>query len=253
MLWQKAWLETRWRFLIGLGILTLMSAKVIFTQSLVARFTTDTPEVPGRLGEILKQAMGLMSSYHGYVWSQWFSSNLPQFWVLFAILIGVGGIVLESGRGAALFTLSLPVTRRRLLAVRAAVGLIEIAILGLVPSVLIPLLSPIMGKSYAIKDTLLYSLLSILAGAVFFSFSFFLSSIFSDQIKTIMMGISLALVLAIAAIAFKGLARYSVFRIMSGETYFYDGVVPWLGLAVCLGISALFFFLSVRAVELRDF
>ena len=52
-------------------------------------------------------------------------------WTLFAVLLGTGGLLSQASGGGALFTLSLPVSRNRLLGVRAATGLAELLVLAL--------------------------------------------------------------------------------------------------------------------------
>ena len=97
MLWYKAWLETRSRFLTCLATLTIFCT--VFVH----------------------HAQGLLRSE----WSADFSRLLfvtQQFvviiWVLAVVLLGMGGIVREKASGTSLITLSLPVSRARLLGVR---------------------------------------------------------------------------------------------------------------------------------------
>ncbi|HET8676219.1 MAG TPA: ABC transporter permease subunit, partial [Blastocatellia bacterium] len=174
-------------------------------------------------------------------------------WILLATLIGVGGVVTESSRGTALFTLSLPVTRRRMLAVRAATGAIELALLALVPSLLIPLFSLVIGESYSPAKIIIYVLMTIIGGAVFFALSILLSTIFSDQVKPIIIGIAVAFILTTVTMFFKKFAPYSILSIMSGDSYFRTGQLPWVGLAVSLAVAGAMFYLSLRLVERRDF
>src|SRR4029078_10980853 len=92
----------------------------------------------------------------GYVWSQWFSQNLRQLWALFSIMLGTGGLLAQAAGGGALFPLSLPVSRRGLLALRAATALAELGILAIFPSLLLPLLSPAVGQTYSFADAFVH-------------------------------------------------------------------------------------------------
>ncbi|HEX5731711.1 MAG TPA: ABC transporter permease subunit [Blastocatellia bacterium] len=253
MLWYRHWLETRWRFFIGLALLVAFSAMMVLTEPLVGSALENFQDPGGRIGEFLREQVETAKTYDGYVWQQWFSKNLLMGWILLATLIGVGGIVTESSRGTALFTLSLPVTRRRLLAVRAATGAIELALLALVPSLLIPLFSLAIGESYSLAKTIVYVLLTILGGAVFYALSILLSTIFSDQMKPIIIGIAVAFILSTVTIFFKEFAPYSILNVMSGGSYFRTGELPWLGLAISLALAGAMFYLSLRIVERRDF
>ncbi len=79
MLWYKTWLETRWRFLIGLGLLICSAAGAVFTYPEVQKLLAHVPtNVGGMLGDRIREAAALSSSYRGYVWSQWFRQNLAQ-------------------------------------------------------------------------------------------------------------------------------------------------------------------------------
>jgi ABC-type transport system involved in multi-copper enzyme maturation permease subunit len=253
MLWYKHWLETRWRFFIGLILLTVLSAIVVFTEPLTSAALQNFQDPGGKLGEILREQMEISKTYEGYVWMQWFGKNLLFGWILFAILIGVGGVVTESSRGSALFTLSLPVTRRRMLAVRAATGTLELAILALAPSLLIPLLSLLIGEAYSALAAIVYVALMVVGGIVFFSFSILLSTIFSDKLKPVVVGLVAVFILETLSLLIREFAPYSITRIMSGASYFRTGELPWMGLAVSLAVAAAMFYLSLRIVERRDF
>ncbi|HVF58109.1 MAG TPA: ABC transporter permease subunit [Pyrinomonadaceae bacterium] len=253
MLWYKAWLETRWRFFVGLFVLAFFSASGVFAQPLTDNLHVNIPNLGGRFDEMIREALSLMGSYPGYVWSQWFGKNLLQFWTMFAVLLGVGGIANEAHRGTALWTLSLPVTRRKLLGVRAGVGALELLALAVIPSLLIPALSPLIGKTYSLGDTLAYSLMTFVGGMFFYGLTFLLSTVFADQLKPIITGMSVAFIMGVLSLFSKSAAGYSVYNVMSGQKYFFEGVPPWMGLAACASAAAAMFALSLRVLERRDF
>ena len=143
MLWYRTWLETRWRFLAGLALLILSAAGVVFAYRQVAALMPMVPnvETDSELGRRIHEAAALAREYRGYVWLQWFRQNLSNTWTIIAVLLGTGGLLSQTANGSALFTLALPVTRRRLMGIRAATGLVELLVLTLVPSLIITLLS----------------------------------------------------------------------------------------------------------------
>ena len=115
MLLMKAWMETRWRIL-GLAVYLLIG---------LAAQVPGTPEAAG----ILTTA--------------WFMLTL------LAVLLGGSGVnsqaplgLSEGIAGSTQFTISLPVTRLRLLATRAAVGLVETAAVTAITAFLIWALFP---------------------------------------------------------------------------------------------------------------
>jgi hypothetical protein len=143
MLWYKAWLETRWRFLIGLALLVCSACFVVLSYPFVQRLVSQLPnlDAAGEVGRQIRQRADLLATYRGYVWSQWFGQNMAQAWTLCAAIIGTGGLLSQVSQGA-LYTLSMPVSRQRLLGVRAALSLGELFALAFIPSLALPVLSP---------------------------------------------------------------------------------------------------------------
>lgn len=255
MLCYKAWLETRWRFLIGLALLILSASGTVFAYPRVVGLLSSAPTIDtgGEIGRRVKEAIELSRSYHSYVWSQWFRQNMPQMWTVFAVLIGTGGLLSQASGGGALFTLSLPITRERLLAIRAATGLAELAVLAFVPSLLVVLFSPAVGQSYAFGDAIVHSACLFVGGAVFFSLAFLLSTVFADVWRPALLACLVAVCLAVAAEIVRELWPYSILRVMTGEVYFRDGRLPWLGLVASAALSAAMLFAAARNISRQDF
>ena len=252
MLWYKSWLETRWRFLIGLGLLMCSAAGIVLTYPKVMKLMPLVPmlDVGGEIGRRIRESAELAREYRGYVWSQAFRQNLAQTGTLFAVLLGTGGLL--SG-GAALFTLSLPVSRPRVLGIRAAAGLAELLVLMVVPSLLIPLLSPAIGETYSVTNALVHGVCLFIAGATFFSLALLLSTVFNDVWRPLLIALVVAIVLALCEQAFPDLSRYGIFRVMSAEDYFRAGEVPWQGLLVSAAASAAMLYGAAFSIARRDF
>ena len=149
MLLYKSWLETRWRFLIGLALLMCTAATVVFAYPRVVKLLPMalTADVSSELGRRIREAAEIQRTYRGYLWQQWFGQNLANLLSIFAVVLGTGGLLSQASKGGALFTLSMPVSRNRILGVRAATGLGELLVLAVLPSLLLPLLSPLIGQS----------------------------------------------------------------------------------------------------------
>jgi ABC-type transport system involved in multi-copper enzyme maturation permease subunit len=253
MLWYKSWIETRWRFLIGLALLACSAAGIVLAYPKMRELMAMAPEfdVGGEIGRQIRESVELARDYRGYVWSQWFVKSLPQMWVLFAALLGTGALA-QSG-GGTLFTLSLPVSRRRLLAIRAATGLIELFALALVPALLIPVLSPAVGQSYGLGAALVHALCLFVAGSVFFGLAFLLSTVFSDVWRPWLIVLCAALGIGLIDQVVPGAWGYSIFRVMSAETYFRGGGLPWLGLLASAAVSVAAFHAATVNIARRDF
>src|SRR5206468_5507989 len=99
--------------------------------------------------------------------------------------------------GAALFTMSLPASRRRLVGVRAAAGLAEFFVLAFVPCLLIPLLSPTVGESYAVGSAIVHGVCAFIAGAVFFGVALLLSTVYGDLWRPLLITCAVAAALAL--------------------------------------------------------
>ena len=255
MLWYKSWLETRWRFLIGLALLLCSAAVVVFAYPRLVKLLPLVPtiDVGGEIGRRIRESAELSREYRGYVWSQWFRQNLAQTWTLFAALLGTGGLFAQTSGGGALFTLSLPVSRTRLLAVRAATGLVELLVLALVPSLLIPLLSPAVGESYSVGNAVVHSLCLFIAGAVFFSLAFLLSTVFTDVWRPLLIVVCLSTVIGLAEQVFRDVVPAGVFRVMSAEGYFRGDGLPWVGLAATAALSAAMLYAATQNIARQDF
>jgi ABC-2 type transport system permease protein len=255
MLWYKSWLETRSRFLIGLALLICSAAATVFAYPKIQQLLTMMPAVDagGELGRRIREAAELAREYRGYVWSQWYRQNLIQLWTIFAVLLGTGGLLSQMSGGGALFTLSLPVSRARLLAVRAGIGLAELLVLSLVPSLLLPLLSPGIGQSYGVGDALVHAMCLFVAGSVFFSLAFLLSTVFSDIWRPLLVALFVAAVLALGEQFVDGLSRYGLIAAMSGERYFRGAGVPWAALLASAALSAAMLYGASINLARRDF
>jgi hypothetical protein len=255
MLWYKAWIQTRWRFLIGLALLACSAAGVVFTYPRVVELMQQLPPIDAgsMLGRRIQEAVELAREYRGYVWSSGFAKNLSQLGTLFAVLLGTGGLVSRSSGGGTLFTLSLPASRERLLGVRAAAGLAQWLALALTAALAIPLFSPAIGESFGVGSALIHGLCLFFGGAVFYSVAVLLSTVFEDVWRPLLLALLAAVLLGMPEQFVRDLSRYSIFGVMSGETYFRTGSVPWAGLLASAVFSAALLFAAARNLARRDF
>ncbi len=251
MLWHKSWLETRWRFLIGLALLICSASATVFTYPKVLELMPLVPaNAGGELGRRIRESAEIASTFRGFVWLDWFRQNHSQLATLFAILLGSAGLL--SSSGGALFTLSLPVSRRRLLAVRAATGLAELFLLALLPSLLIPILAPAIGQSYGVGSALIHALCLFFAAAVLYNLAFLFSTIFPDAWRPVLFAIAAAMLLAFVDRVLRS-STLNLYRVMSAESYFRHGEVPWIGLVASGAIAAALYSLAVANLARRDF
>ena len=255
MLWYKSWLETRWRFVIGLGLLMFSAAATVLAYPQVLKLlpTMPPPSADGEFARRIAEAAELMRDYRGYVWSEWFHGNMPKYWTLFAVLLGTGGLLSQVSAGGGLYTLSLPATRTRLLTTRLMTALGQLFVLAIIPAIVVPLSSPAIGQRYSVGAALIHSACLYIAGTVLFSLTVLLSTVFGDVWRPPLIVLCAAVVLSVAEQFSPALERYGLFRVMSAEQYFRSGTLPWLGLLISAALSAALLYAATRRIARQDF
>src|SRR5215813_10200155 len=165
MLWYKAWRESRVRFLLTVAVWTFLCVGLVYR----ARTGFPPPERPDL-------------PYSAWVWSNIYGNMNPTVFIILVMILGLGGLQRERPVGTAAFTLSLPVTRFRLVTVRAAVGLLQVIALSFTPAMVIPTLSPLLARqSYSETQALQFGLLFLAWGSVAFAVGFLWSSLFGGE------------------------------------------------------------------------
>lgn len=252
MLLQHAFLETRWRFLIGLVVLPVSAAFVALGYPQVASLSQSVIPTPDTaLGREIAEAMEMAKSFDSYVWSQWFQRNGAQLAAFFAVIIGTGGLLSQTA-AARLFTLSLPVSREQLLGARAAAGLGQVLALTFVPALAIVLVSPLVADSFPPLDALAYAVCAFAGAAVFFSLAFLFSSMFSNVWVPALLALCAGPVLA-ALDQLTGGGTFSLLQMMHGQSYFNGQGLPWPMLLVSAALSSALIYAGVRLMAHQDF
>ena len=157
----------------------------------------------------------------------------------------------------AAFTLSLPVTRKRLLLTRAAVAIVEAFVIALLSCLLIPLFSPMNGYQYPLAQSFAFGFLLAVGGLVFVCFSLLLSSLFEGEYTAFVLGIC-AIATAFFAFKARSIHRWSIFDMMSGAKHIDPNTyllrtLPWAGLSISLLISFLLLSTSIEITRSHNF
>jgi hypothetical protein len=150
------------------------------------------------------------------------------------------------------YALSMPVSRRKLAGVRLAMGGLELAVAALLPTMLVCLLAPTQGQAFPMSAGMAHILLATSGVSAFYGLFVFLSTALGELGKAVLGGAVLFLYGMFTFLA-NGVRRFSVFRLMTGDTYFLRGEIPWLAVFACLAFAATLMYSSVRMVERRDF
>jgi ABC-type transport system involved in multi-copper enzyme maturation permease subunit len=244
ILW-KTWCESRARFFSALLLLlSLVGYAVLTSPGFLNRYNAHFPDKP--------------LLYSVYVWTGLFHYALECLWVLAALVVTLGGLAREKANGVALFSLGLPVSRRRLFLIRSAVALAQSLVLGLASALLIPLLSLLVGEAYPFSQTLVFGSWMSVTGFVIVAFGLLLSEIFEAEFTAPVVG------LCFVTAFFFGyrshtLRGWNVFDVMSAtssidpRTQLLTGTFHWLDLAICLLCAFALVFTTDVVIKTRDF
>jgi ABC-type transport system involved in multi-copper enzyme maturation permease subunit len=244
MLWYKAWLESRTRFILSAVTIAGLSVGFVLFHRDGAKIFDRPP------------------TYVEYIWELVYKGYLRELFVVLALLLGIGGLLRERDFGTAGFTLSLPVSRLRLLSVRAALGLAQVVALSLLPALLIPAISPLRGESYPWAQALQFALLWAVVGALIFMLGFLASSLFGGEYTALVVAfLGLIVYSIISDLPFFERHSLDVHDIMSGTGMKYFppkgsaliGPLPWNALTVILLIGFSLAALSGRITRQQDF
>lgn len=248
MLWYKAWLETRSRFLISLATLTVFCALFIHH----ALYISCSNTLPCRGGinsfEQMWEFQRLLFINQQY---------LVIMWILAVVLLGMGGIVREKALGTSSLTLTLPVSRSRLVGVRIAMGVFQAIVLGVVPWAAVFAISSRAKMPISITQAGSYVLLLVGGGLIYFAMSVLVSSLVSGEYTA--PALAFGVVLLTAMLFDNWLRRFNVWRLVTGDfsinrsTFLLAKQLPWPGILASLSAATLMVLASVLVVQRREF
>jgi ABC-2 type transport system permease protein len=168
MLWYKAWRESRTRFAItAFTLIGFCLFAVLFQDHDQAKRGFALP--------ILRSG-----NYREHIYNLIYGTAKGVFAIL-TIFLGLGGLLRERRNRAEIFTLSLPVSRVRLIGTQLVVGLSEMAVLSFLPALLVPSLSTFVRESYPVAEALHFSMLWFACGSIIFAAAFLMSAILSGE------------------------------------------------------------------------
>jgi hypothetical protein len=235
MLWYKGWLETQFKLFLTFAV---MSGFMIAFHVMGAK----APPSGGKVAAF---------SYLVF--------NVPCFVIVTCTWLAGAGIATQPSvqaakglHGSTLFTVSLPVSRFRLLAVRAGLGWLEMV--GMIAAqccgmwfaipFLIGAATPNEMFEFAVT-------LTACASAVYF-LSVLLATFLDDQWR--MWGTLFGSALLWWLPSHTPLpASADIFRVMGEGSPLLAHAVPWTGISVALALSAILFFAALRIVQNREY
>jgi hypothetical protein len=229
MLWHKGWLETRYRLLVALGFVALFQ--------LIQHKPSATPQ--GILGLVLFPNPVLVVMSYTLVAGAGVATQ-PSF-------VASKGI-----HGSTLFTLSLPVTRLRLLSVRAAIGWLEgSSVIGVLCCALW-FRSPALRAMVGPGTMLHYAATLIACGSAIYSVSVLLGTFLDEQWRTWgTMLISTALWWLSAHTPFP--AFLDIFQGMGKGSPLIAHTMPWGAIVFSVLLAGVLFLAALRVLRVREY
>ena len=168
MLLYKAWIETRVRFVAGLIAAAIICIFYMEQHAWLVRWWAAELQNPH--GYHGKEMMLGIHEYGWYLWHYLYDNYLQQVWSLFVILFAFGGLIRERNGGTVLFSLGLPVSRRRWLFTRLAVALLESIALSLFAVLVVVIGSAVIHQTFSLSQMLLHTALMVGAGVFLIAF-----------------------------------------------------------------------------------
>jgi hypothetical protein len=228
MLWYKGWLETRYR--------------IIFTVAAVV------------LG------LHMIGGYHGRMpFSSFLSGMLSMYVVMASLMLAGAGIATQPPfqatkglHGSMLFTLSLPVSRLRLLAVRACVGWVEMACLTAIFCSAIWLRSPLVRTMVLPFEMAEYTANLIACATPIYFLSVLLATFLEDQWR--IWGTMIAVGGMWWLAAHTALPAFAdILRAMGKDSPLIAHVMPWSTVWFSLVLSIALFVAALKIVRTREY
>ncbi len=260
ILFYKAWLETRSRFFTALVATIAVCAFWTLGHNWVQhQWAMDLVKHPEWKNP--PWFLRAMKDYPFFLYHFVYAEMFQKIWVVFAVLLGIGGLSREVAHGTSGFTLSLPVSRLMLFATRAGVALLELLALNVFALITIVALSALMRLPYPVSHGLSHSAVMFAGGIVFCAASLFVTELVGGEHSPAVIGLGgvglLYFVMQPYAdgLPVTGLAiPFAVPKLMAGAPDI-RGVadVQWLGHIVSLTAAAVLFALGLRHSRTRDY
>jgi ABC-2 type transport system permease protein len=260
MLFYKAWLETRTRFLTAVVVTIAVCAFWTLAHTWIENnWHRDLLEHPNwNYQEWYRRAM---RDYPFYLWHFVYAEMFQKIWVIFAVLLGIGGLSREAAQGTAGFTLSLPVGRSTLFRTRAAMALAELALLCIIALTTIAAGSRIMGLAYPISHGVSHIALLMTGGVVFLAASLCLTEFMEGEHTPVLIalgGVGLLYFMMQPYIDGAPLdwfaVPFAVPKLMAGPAEIMGiGDIAWSGMLASLTAATVLIALGLRRTQRRDY
>jgi hypothetical protein len=229
VLWKKGWYETRIRLLF-------VSAVVV----VIAVLAMDPAPAAAGSGPLVV------------------ATTIPA--MLAALLLAGGGVKTQLGglqrskglHGSMYYTLSLPVTRARLFSVRVLMGLAEIAVVQVLMFSAIWLVQPAIRVNPALSDMFKHVVAAFSCVTAMYSLGVFFAS-FLDEVyqhwATIFTVVGTIAILSRVPLP----ASMDALLVLSLASPLNTHTMPWIAMAVLLGLSGMLLLIALKIVRSLEY
>jgi hypothetical protein len=235
MLWFRAWLETRWRIVFTLAWLSF------FVGVLAISGAGSAAPSNAALGRLL--------------------SVMAFPWIFVPVWLAGSGVRTQPGfgrnatrgvHGSTFFTLSLPVTRARLLMVRGVLGLLETAAVILVLGAAAWMLFPIVRAASTPIEGMQHLLVVFMCGLAFYGLSVLMATLL-DETWHIWSTTFLIMVLWAPTVRRLLPPAFDIFRPLVDASPLVTHTLPWTAMSASVVAGGVFVLAALHIVKTQEY
>jgi hypothetical protein len=228
MLLYRAWLETRFKMLASVALISL-----ILTSAHTRGVAT-----PASIQAFVISAMFL-------------GVGIP-------LLLAGSGIATQPGlrttkgsHGSVYFTLSLPVSRLRLLAARAGLGWLEMAAVFGIWSCALWIVVPVLGEVATRTELIEHGVVLIACASTFYAINVLLATFLDDVWRIYGSGMASGALWWLSNRTVPDSAN--IFRAMAARSPLITHTMPWAAMSVSLGLTAILLVAALKIAQVREY
>ncbi|MBT9131451.1 MAG: hypothetical protein DDT41_01757 [candidate division WS2 bacterium] len=254
----KEWLESRWRFYIGLIVFSLFSLlnvvlypwlKTLITPEFISTMELILEQMPFITPEQVQGAINL--NWNAYLYGSWISKTLYQGMAIYLLFMAAPLLASEESRGTLEFLIAKPISSFSIITAKYSVSLIETIIVAIFSTLILYPASLYMREVF--NFSLFFGgLIQSIAGIAFlFSVAFSISSLCKDQVKAI--AFSALAYIALSLPSF--LPKYhhlSIFRFMQGINILNQEPILWGTIFLLLAASLILMLIANYIFEKKE-
>jgi len=194
----------------------------------------------------------LPATFDAYSWSFWITGAFLMILVLFALILGMGGLAGEVSKGTAVFLTSKPISARDVVTTKFFAASSWLAALALVPNLVFSISALVSGHYFTVGPLWVSSLVALCGAITVYTGTLLFSSLLDSPFQALLASIGFWFLVSLPGY-FKGTILYSLFFHMKSPEYLMEGQSPFIHLGVLLVFIFLLYEFTVYSWERREF